>query len=104
MVYSLTFNTQTQIEQAIGQADHNSRGATARLEAQPGACTSFAIARWPAAHPSAWLPVLQGPSTNVATGRRPFHSGAAYRNRTDDLFIRSGGRGHLSPRLPRIRT
>jgi hypothetical protein len=89
MVYSLTFNTQTQIEQAIGQADHNSRGATARLEAQPGACTSFAIARWPAAHPSAWLPVLQGPSTNVATGRRPFHSGAAYRNRTDDLFITS---------------
>jgi len=60
MVYSLTFNTQTQIEQAIGQADHNSGGATARLEAQPGACTSFAIARWPAAHPSAWLPVLQG--------------------------------------------
>jgi hypothetical protein len=44
MVYSLTFNTQTQIEQALGQADHNSHGATARLEPQPGACTSYAIA------------------------------------------------------------
>jgi hypothetical protein len=31
----------------------------------------------------------KGPPTDVSAGRRPFRVGAAYRNRTDDLFITS---------------